>query len=135
MNRKGFTLIEVILAIAIMSILALILVPNIFVLIDENKERTYNNLIKNIESSAKIYVSENKYGMGFDCSNYDESTIEVSIKEMINKGALTLDSTGKIINPKTDKEMNLEESKVLITYSCDNKTFTYVVNEVYNTSN
>ena len=42
MNKKGFTLIEVILVIAIISILAIILIPNVFVLINKNRDCEIN---------------------------------------------------------------------------------------------
>ena len=49
MNKKGFTLIEIIMVIAIIAILSLILIPNVMVLIDKNKKRTCEKMIDNIE--------------------------------------------------------------------------------------
>ena len=63
MNKKGFTLIEIILAIAIMAILILILVPNIFIILNKNNEKSCNSLKSNIESAAKMYVINNKYDL------------------------------------------------------------------------
>ena len=48
MNKKGFTLIEVIMVIAIITILSLILIPNVMVLINENKKRSCEKMIDNI---------------------------------------------------------------------------------------
>ena len=39
MNNKGFTLLEVIMVVAILGIITLILVPNVITLIEENKEK------------------------------------------------------------------------------------------------
>ena len=39
MNKKGFTLVETLIALAIIAILSLIVVPNIIIVIDKNKEK------------------------------------------------------------------------------------------------
>lgn len=115
-NKKGFTLIELVMVIALLAIMALILVPNVLVLIDKNNEKSCNSLKDNIISSAKLYVSENKYQIGFDCSNIPK---EVKISELLGYGNLT----GDVINPVTKED--LQEEIVKITYDCDKKNFNY----------
>ena len=41
MKKQGFTLIEVIMVIAIIAILSIILAPNVMVLINKNNERSF----------------------------------------------------------------------------------------------
>jgi len=123
MNRKGFTLVEVLVVIAIVAILLLVLVPNVFVMIDKNNVKSCNSLIKNIESAAKIYVNENKYSLGFDCDN----KISIKFQDLIGYGSLKTDDGGKIINPINDKEISLE-SVVDVTYNCNTREFIYDVN-------
>lgn len=121
MNRKGFTLIEVIMALAIIAILVLILVPNVFVLINKNNEKSCKSLKKNIESAAKVYVTNNKYDLGFSC----DSTVEISFDTLVKSG----DLKGIITNPVTKKDIELTNT-VSVTYNCNNKTFSYVVNGI-----
>ena len=118
MNKKGFTLIEVIMVIAIITILSLILIPNVMVLIDKNKERSCEKMIDNIESAAKMYVNQNKYELGFDCDN--NKTKGIKLKTLVDAGYLG----GKLVNPINKKEISLE-SEVLVTYNCSVKGFKY----------
>ena len=120
MNKKGFTLIEVIMVIAIITILSLILIPNVMVLINENKKRSCEKMIDNIESAAKMYVNQNKYELGFDC--VDNKTKEITLKTLVDAGYLG----GELVNPINKEKIDLK-SEVSVTYSCANKAFTYVV--------
>ena len=125
MNKKGFTLIEVILVIAIISILAIILIPNVFVLINKNRERSFNNLKNNIINSTKIYISDNRYNLDIKCyrEGYPDTITYVSLKELVDAG----DLTSPVINPITDEEISLEE-EVEVMYNCTNRQFDYNFN-------
>ena len=100
MNKKGFTLVEVLTVIAILAVLLLILAPNIFSLMEKNKEKSCNSLIDNIESAAKMYVTNNKYNLGFTCSN----SKNIDLQTLIDSGDLKPDTTDKITNPIEDKK-------------------------------
>ena len=125
MNRRGFTLVETIIAVAIMSLLVLILIPNVLVLIDKNNEKSCNTLIDNIESATKIYVTNNKYKLGFKCNEINK----ISLNTLVTSGDLKLDNTGKIKNPLNDTILypNNENVYVNVTYNCNNKEFIYEV--------
>ena len=126
MNRKGFTLIEVIMVIAIITILSLILIPNVMVLINENKKRSCEKMIDNIESAAKMYVNQNKYELGFDC--VDNKTKEITLKTLVDAGYLG----GELVNPinKIKIDLDNKENKVSVTYNCKVKGFKYKVNNI-----
>lgn len=125
MNKKGFTLIELILALVIMSLIILIIVPNVFVILNKSNEKACNSLVNNIESATKMYVTNNKYNLGFTC----DGTVNITLQTLIDSGDLSTDSSGKIINPINDTEVSLT-SAVSVTYNCNNNTFTYVVNGI-----
>lgn len=125
MNRKGFTLVEVIVVIAILAVLVLILVPNIFVMINKNNEKSCNSLIDNIESAAKIYVTNNKYNLGFGC-NAPNNTKNIKLQTLVDSGNLKTDGAGKIINPIDESEISFDNA-VVVTYDCNTKTFSYNV--------
>ena len=121
MNRKGFTLIEVIMVIAIIAILSIILIPNVMVLINENKKRSCEKMIDNIESAAKMYVNQNKYELGFDCNK----TKGIKLKTLVDAGYLG----GELVNPINKEKISLE-SEVSVTYNCKVKGFEYKVNNI-----
>ena len=128
MNKKGFTLVEVLVVLAIIALLLLVLVPNVFIMINKNNEKSCNNIINNIESAAKIYVTNNKYDLGFTCNG---SYQEITLQDLIDTGDLTTDSSGKITNPIDKKEISLDKSIVKVTYNCNTKEFNYDIN-MYN---
>lgn len=117
MDRRGFTLIELLMVIAIIAILSLVLIPNVIVLKNKNAVKSCQSLEKNIISAAKMYVSDNKYTLGFTCEN-NVKTYKLSV--LVNSGYLT----EPITNPKTNAAVSLTK-KVTVTYDCGTKTFDY----------
>lgn len=105
------------MVIAIMAILSLILIPNVMVLIDKNNKKSCEKMIDNIKSAAKMYVNQNKYELGFDCSNTPKG---ITLKTLVDADYLG----GELVNPINKKEISLE-SKVLVTYDCNVKGFKY----------
>ena len=124
MNRRGFTLVEVILVIAILSLLVLVLVPNIFVMIEKNNVKSCNNLKNSIESAAKIYVANNKYDLGFECGK----EITISFQELVDSGDLKLEGEA-IVNPIDDSTIELD-NVVKVTYNCDSKDFDFAIDGI-----
>lgn len=127
MNKKGFTLVEVIMVIAIIALLSLLLVPNVIGLINKNNIESCENLKDNIESAAKIYVNNNKYDLNIKCydsNKKDDTTLKISLQTLVNSGDLKTDKNSKIINPIDDAEIDLT-STVEVTYDCDSRTFSY----------
>ncbi len=119
-KRSGFTLIEVILVIAIVAIVTLILAPSVLVLVGENNKRSCENLKKSIETAAKMYVTNNKYSLGFECDS-PNNTKNIKFRTLIESGDLR---DTKLINPVTDEEIS-EDGIVTVTYDCSSKEFTY----------
>lgn len=118
-NKKGFTLIETLMVIALIGIISLILVPNVIFLINKNKTESCENLKKNIISATKIYVNENKYDLKFTCDN----PIEIPISTLIEVGKLSSD-----IKDPTNEEVDLTNEKVEVKFNCNTKQFTYNFN-------
>lgn len=117
-NKKGFTLIETLMVIALIGIISLILVPNVIFLINKNKKESCENLKKNIISATKIYVNENKYDLKFTCDN----TKEIPISTLIDFGKIS----GDIKNPINDEDLTTK--KVEVKFNCQTKQFTYNFN-------
>ena len=79
-------------------------------------------MIDNIKSAAKMYVNQNKYELGFDCSG---TAKEITLQTLVDAGYLG----GELVNPINKEEISLDNT-VSVTYSCANKGFTYVVNGI-----
>ena len=58
MNKKAFTLIELLATIVILGILSAIVVINVNNYIQTSRETSYNTLVKTIELSTELYVAE-----------------------------------------------------------------------------
>lgn len=142
LNYKGFTLVELLAVIAIMGMLAVIMVPTISGVIKSNKENSLSNLKNSIKSSARAYISDNRYeiSLGGSCTNSNDkrnitsigtgpnqknitdSKIRVSI--LVSEGYLKSNS-GDIINPETNKPINKENSYIMVKYDCSSKDYEY----------
>ena len=113
MNNKGFTLVELLAAVALLAIISLIITPTISSVIKNNKIEACKKLFTSTEQAAKNYVSDNRYG----------TITNMTASDLITKGYLT----GGTINPlnKTDIKDNI---KVTITFDTNTKKYTYVTN-------
>ena len=146
LNNKGFTLIEVLAVVVILSVLAAIMVPSVNYIINQNKENNYENLKNSIISAAKIYLSDNRYEISINklCSNATEkititsingknlTNSKLPIKWLVDSKSLSTNSDGDIINPSNkNKKLNLDDSYVLVKYQCSNKDYTYTLEDDY----
>ena len=123
LNRKGFTLIEVIVVIVIIVLLSLILIPNVMLFVSKNNKDMCYKLKDNIESAAKMYVNENKYELGFNCEG---NPIEIGLSTLIDTGKIS----SPVINPVTNKLVSNDDVKVEVKYDCGTKNFTYKVSGI-----
>lgn len=74
-NRKGFTLIELIVVIAILAILAVLAVPRFLGTLEDARIRTHNANIKTLQSAAMIALAENGNPTGAVVWNATTSTV------------------------------------------------------------
>jgi type IV pilus assembly protein PilA len=88
MNKKGFTLVELLATIVIMGIIIAIAVPSYIHITQSTKEKAYESKKEYIEAKAISYASEN---------DLDPATITVA--DLINAGYIEADSDGKFSNP------------------------------------
>lgn len=104
MNTKGFTLVELIAIIVVLTAIFLISFPSLLNSVKDNKEKQYENMINDLCLAGKSYIYSN-----MDIYPIDKvgEKITVSINQLINYG--NVDKTLK--NPKTN---NLVRNDVLI---------------------
>ena len=60
MNKKGFTLIEILFVVVLMAIIATITMPNIFKMLQSSKEKKYEEYEKLLIENMKLYNIDHK---------------------------------------------------------------------------
>lgn len=122
MNKKGFTLVELLGVIVILGIIATITVPLVQRTILENTEKAYDDQVISFERAAKNYSGSDIYNLSRNCQT---RICTVSLKELQEKGFLP---SGEIINPKTDEPFDLENT-VDISYDGHKFSYNYDTNQ------
>lgn len=127
MNNKGFTLIELILVIAIIALLALVFTPNVLGLISKNNTDAYNKTLDTVKTAAKNYMSNHRYDDSItsqiDCRNNLVNTIYVSLSDLVASGDLSVIPS----NPCKDSSiLNFNDTdNVEVKFNCNSKEFSY----------
>lgn len=150
LNNKGFTLIEVLAVVVILSVLIAIMVPSVNHLIKKNENNNYQSLKDSIVQATKVLFSDYRYEVVIDgsCSDVAGPELDISkvgdynLTERLGVSKIPVQilvdvdniatKNGNIFNPmdKT-KKLNLDESYVLVKYQCDTKDFRYQLEEDY----
>lgn len=99
MNKKGFTLTELLATIAILSVVITIAVPAVIGVSNSIKENMYKSKIKLILQNAKLYGED----------NYITSETRIRISDLCDKNYIKKDDgleSGCLKNPKDNKLMD-----------------------------
>lgn len=67
MNKKGFTLVELILIITLMAVISVIVIPNILDALSSSKQQKYESLYILVEKNMKLY--NDKYSVDLWSNN------------------------------------------------------------------
>lgn len=125
MNKKAFTLIELIMVIVILGVIAMIAVPTVNSIIKDSKKKAYDEQIALITDTAKTYMS--KYDSETGTNNSlklpkDTSSSYCLTIETIKKSGLL--SNENIQNPnyvagssKVDEKTKIFNGAVKITWN------------------
>lgn len=91
MNKKGFTLIEILSVLVIVSILVVISIPSISDMLEKSKEKSKQEVIQMVKSAAEMYALDYKIGLAEPiymtelCKNY----LKCPIKDPITDAEIT----------------------------------------------
>lgn len=103
-NRRGFTLIEVLAVVVLIGIIAILIVPSLLGTVSTGKNTSYEIIIKNIVTSSKMYYEECEYGDLSDEAKYGEYACKIND----SKVTITLDALANtgFLDSTFDKEQN-----------------------------
>lgn len=121
-NKKGFTLVELIAVIVILSLLITIAVPTVITLMAKNRKKAYEGKIDVILKQAKQYARDNENFLYSSTSMYDRYICNViTIGELKNAGYLEElkedGSKGIIKDPRNNESMESQKVVVYINSS------------------
>ncbi len=150
MNNKGFTLIELLVTIILISILMTISTVSVIGLLNKSKQKSYDILIKNIETATENFYEECDNANLIETKinafcvekistipNTNNKVATVSLKDLVNYGFLKSSSKNNnnktVTNPKDNNDIG--DCKITITKNIDNKGIvTYTITPVSNTN-
>lgn len=122
MNKKGFTLIEVLAVVVLLGFIALIALPTVREMMEKSKQKLYNEQIILIENGLKNWASANIFLLP-----EKNETIKLSLGQLKQAGYLEL----KITNPKNNKCISNE---TLLNITKYDNSYIYEVEDVINVS-
>ena len=146
MDKKGFTLIEIITVIAIIAIVLVIASPSIFNFKNRANEKALNSKIELLSKNIENYVEKNSNDIIYKCANHDTLCICSSFTTNANGYTCTLkvqklldlelysetcnkqdssECTCKIVNPTNNTA----------DYCLENRYFSININPDNNTAN
>ena len=134
MNKKGFTLIELIATIVIMALILIMVMPSIRALRNNSEKKQYEYYGDSLIEASKIYVNKE----GEDITSLGTldfiGCVDITYQDLIDSD---------LIKPFTDE--NIDCSNVIIRYTKEKKKESYSINlickdissnkEVYNVNN
>ncbi len=150
MNNKGFTLIELLVTIILISILMTISTVSVIGLLNKSKQKSYDILIKNIETATENFYEECDNANLIETKinafcvekistipNTNNKVATVSLKDLVNYGFLKSSSKNNnnktVTNPKDNNDIG--DCKITITKNIDSKGIvTYTITPVSNTN-
>ncbi len=106
--KRGFTLIEVLAVIIILSIILVISVPSAFNILQKVRNESYDHLIEVIENSAKLHVNKDRSSTINIIK--EEGFYEVTLLELSEDGFIK----NTVLDSRTNEEIPMSK-KVIVT--------------------
>lgn len=111
--RKGFTLSELLVCLAVLALVLVIAIPSIMGAVDRNRDKQYDLYLDEISSALDTYIENNRNS--FTTSSCNPNCI-VTLETLVNSGLLDED----VMNPKTSNTIKDDkDSIVYVTMNVD----------------
>ena len=132
MNKKGFTLVEILAVLVLIGLLLGIAIPGINKISSNMKNKSYNKKVNLIESAAILWGQDNKTRLqaNSDCKIDDDKNLscyKIKVSELLSDNYLDSDNnSGDIINPIDNKSLT---NSCVYVYKENNRVYAkYVKN-------
>lgn len=122
MKKNGFTLIEVIVTVLLLSLLTVFIVPRVSTIISNNKDKVCDSIIISIEEAAKNYTYLNTGVV--DNAIVNDTYFEITLLDLQKEGLLKKE----LENPHTNQKIP-NTNKVKITKVGNVYSYTYLGDE------
>lgn len=110
MNRKGYTIIELIIVMIVFGVITAITISATSYAFKDNSDEFYKVRVSNIESNAK------RYAMTIDELKTEGSKV-ITVNDLVDNGYLSPDNDkGDVIDPRNSKA-TLNNVKIKLTYN------------------
>jgi prepilin-type N-terminal cleavage/methylation domain-containing protein len=115
MDKKGFTLVELLVVGVIIAVLSIVIVPSVININKNINKRLLSEKIENIESSAVLYANNNEeifngtdvvYIYVYELVDSNYMTVDVTVGSENCNASLEKTSIGCVINPTNKKSIN-----------------------------
>lgn len=122
MNKKGYTLIELLAVLSVMAIILLIAIPSITKQLSDIEENKYAQFKQNLYLAAESYI--NAFPSSFTMLKMDGGKACIDVTSLIEDGWIK----SSFNNPKTNKAVSLNSSVKVTNISGEYK-YTYFPNQ------
>lgn len=103
LNRKGFTLVELLVVLVILVVIMSIAIPSVTSSIERSKQKQYDSKVQLLESAAEIYIDKHKNSVDHNCI--------IKIEDLVCDGLITQEQAKNPFN---------ESETIDGYYSCTN---------------
>lgn len=118
--KKGFTLVELIITIGLITILGAVIVANMSSTFTKEQEKQYEEFKNTLEKAACTYI-ELDVGKSIKNACKTSGSCSVSLSKLLTEGLI---EEKDLLNPKTEESTSTSKT-VGISYSGGKKTCTY----------
>jgi prepilin-type N-terminal cleavage/methylation domain-containing protein len=123
MNKKGFTLVEMLVVVSLLAVLASIVIPLVLNVNNSANKRSFETKKNLIVNAAEMYVHENHYSLSsstnistsknYYCVSVEEILTSTYLETDLNNGQKNCTSiNGCVTNPVDDSILNSKVIKV-----------------------
>ncbi|MFA5407352.1 MAG: type II secretion system protein [Bacilli bacterium] len=120
--KKGFTLVELLVVIVILSVLAVMIVPRIQGIIYDSQEESYKLLVIRLENTANDYVTDNNLTSQIKAS----TPLDVYLYQLINADYI---EQADLVDPRGSGK-TLDSNNSYIRFTLENGSVVYTANIV-----